>query len=108
MDMNNVMQVQMKVKSGAVAVLLVFVFGGIGLFYTSIIIGVFGTMVEIILFIATVFTIGWGAVLYIPWRIVCLIIALLQISAYNRSLLKKYGTTSPEKAIGEITGEIQD
>lgn len=86
-------------KSTGVAVLLTILFGGIGLFYTSTQAGIWMTIIEFILITITIFTLGIGVILLVPFHIACLIMAISGVKKSNANLLMStIPETSPEKA----------
>lgn len=52
-------------KSVGVSVVLTFLFGGLGLFYSSIVGGIVMTLIEVIAVIVTILTFGLGVVLFV-------------------------------------------
>ncbi len=89
MESKDILRVQMMSKNVGIAAILALFFGGLGLLYVTIIGGVIGALVEIVLFILVIFTGGLGLIVYIPWHLVCAIIAIVMANAHNKRLLNK-------------------
>ncbi len=82
-------EAQLMGKSTGIAALLALLFGGIGLLYASIPMGIVATVIEIVMLIVVVFTAGLGFVLYIPWHIICVIAAIVLVGKHNKRLLSR-------------------
>ena len=82
-------EAQLMGKSTGIAALLALLFGGIGLLYASIPMGIVATVIEIVMLIVVVFTAGLGFVLYIPWHIFCVIAAIVLVGKHNKRLLSR-------------------
>ncbi len=74
-------------KSTAVAVLLTIFFGGIGLFYVGAKSAIWMTIIESILFVITLITLGFGGILLVPFHIVALIMAINGVNKHNAQLI---------------------
>jgi hypothetical protein len=74
-------------KNVGLGVFLTLFFGGLGLLYANILWGVIGVIVEIVLIIVAVFTLGLGLLLLIPWHIITVIVAMNSIKNHNKRLL---------------------
>lgn len=77
---------QMNQKSVAAGVVLTFFFGGLGLFYASIVGGVVMTILELIAWATTL--IGIGFLLLPIIHIGCIIWAIVAINNHNKKLLQ--------------------
>ncbi|MCD8351352.1 MAG: hypothetical protein LUC93_12160 [Planctomycetaceae bacterium] len=82
------MQAQLMGKSTGLAAILALVFGGVGLLYASIPVGIVCTIIEVILFITAIVTLGIGMIFYIPWHMFCVILALVLVSRHNKRLIE--------------------
>ncbi len=82
------LQAQLMGKSTGIAAILAFFFGGFGLIYASIPLGIVCSIIEVILFIISVITLGIGTVVYIPWHLFCAILALVLVGRHNKRLLE--------------------
>lgn len=100
MDNRDLLEAQLMSKSTGIAAVLTLFFGGFGLLYLSIINGLIGAVIECVLFIAVFLTGGFGLILYVPWRIVCVIVGISMAGAHNRRLLRKIGAASAARAPG--------
>lgn len=80
-------------KSTAVAVLLTIFFGGLGLFYIGTKSAVLMTIIEIILVVIALITLGFGGILLLPFHIVALIMAINGVNKHNAKLLEATTTT---------------
>ena len=89
MDQKDFLEVQLMSKNTGLAAVLGLVFGGFGLFYVSILNGLVGSIIEVVLLLVLFITAGLGIVLYIPWHILCLIVAISMANSHNKRLLKK-------------------
>lgn len=78
---------QMMSKNAGIGVFLALFFGGVGLLYASIFWGLIGVVVEIVIWIITFFTFGFGIILLIPWHIFTAIIAMVCINNHNKRVL---------------------
>ena len=74
-------------KNVGLGVFLTLFFGGFGLLYANILWGVIGVVVEIVLVIVAIFTLGIGLLLLIPWHIFTVIVAMTCIKNHNKRLL---------------------
>ena len=74
-------------KNVGLGVFLTLFFGGLGLLYANVLWGVIGVIVEIVLIIVAVFTLGLGLLLLIPWHIITVIVAMNSIKNHNKRLL---------------------
>jgi len=89
MDNRDILEAQLMSKSVGLAALLTFFFGGFGLLYVSIINGIVGAIIELVLVAVTGITFGMGAILLVPWHIICIIVAMSMANAHNKRLLNK-------------------
>ena len=80
-------QIQLQQKSVAISVILTFLFGGLGLLYASITWGLICLVIDGILLAITIFTAGFGAVLYVPFRVLLIILAIVMVGRHNKRLL---------------------
>ena len=69
-------------KSMAAAILLPLFFGGFGMFYASVGMGILGTILNVIAFLS-------GFILWIPVWIIAIISTAVSVSGYNARLLEK-------------------
>ena len=76
-------------KSTGIAILLTLLFGGLGMLYVGIASGMVMVIAEIILFIITIATFGFGVMLLIPFHIICVIWAIIAVKAHNNKLISK-------------------
>lgn len=88
-DTKSILHVQLMSKSTGVAALLALLFGGFGLLYASIPVGIVCSIIEIVFLLVVFFTAGVGLLLYIPWHILCVIIAIVLVGGHNKRLLNK-------------------
>ncbi len=79
--------VAMRSKNMMLGLILAFFFGSIGLFYTSILLGLIGLAVEVVIWVIAVATLGLGSVLIIPWHIFSMILVAVLINSHNKRLL---------------------
>jgi hypothetical protein len=77
-----------KTKSTATAVILTLFFGGLGLFYASIVGGIVMTILEILCIVVGVFTFGLGFLLIPVIHIVTLIWAVVAVKKHNSRLVQ--------------------
>ena len=89
MDEKDILRTQMMSKSAAVAAILTFFFGGFGLLYVSIIVGLVASAIEIVLLLVVFFSAGLGSIIYVPWHLFCIILALVMVGSYNKRLLDR-------------------
>lgn len=101
MDQRDYLQAQMMAKSTGIAAVLTLFFGGFGLLYVTIIGGIIGSIVEVILFAFVVFTAGIGFIVYLPWHIFCVVVALILTSMHNKHILRNLD--AKEVSANEIT-----
>jgi hypothetical protein len=102
MDNREMLQAQMMSKNVGIAAILTFFFGGLGLLYVSIIAGLIATVIEIVIFIVGFFTVGIGWLIFIPWHIFCIILAVVMTNSHNKRLLGKIDARA--SSTNEITG----
>ena len=76
-------------KSVGLAVILTMLFGGLGLFYATIPGALVISFFELIAWVVTVFTFGFGAVFVIPVHIIAIIWAILAVQSHNKRLLSR-------------------
>jgi hypothetical protein len=76
-------------KSLGVGVVLALLFGGLGLFYSTITGGIVVTIIEVIALIIAVLTLGVGSVLFPIVHIVALIWAITAIGEFNKKLVSR-------------------
>jgi hypothetical protein len=74
-------------KSLGVGLILTFLFGGLGLFYVSVMAGIIGSILELICIVITLITFGIGAILLIPFHIICFIWAVVAVNNHNKRLI---------------------
>ena len=89
MDQRAMLEAQMSAKSVGLAAVLALVFGGIGLLYVSILNGLVGIVIEFFLILVMILTAGLGGFLFIPWHIICVIVAMSMAKRHNRRLLDR-------------------
>ena len=89
MNQKAAVEAQLMGKSSGIAALLALLFGGLGLLYASIPVGLVATIIEIVMLIVVVFTAGLGLLLYIPWHIICVIAAIVLVGRHNKRLLSR-------------------
>lgn len=77
-----------KKKSAGVSVILTLLFGGLGLFYSSIIGGILMTIVEVITFGVALVTFGFGVVLFPIVHLVCIAWGIFSVNSYNNKLIR--------------------
>lgn len=73
-------------KSLGIGLILTALFGGLGMFYSSITGGIIMSIVEGITFLITVCTFGFGLILFIPVHIVSMVWTAIAINSYNKNL----------------------
>ena len=88
-DQKALLATQMMAKRTGLAALLALLFGGFGLLYASIPLGIVFSVIEVVMRLVFFFTSGFGILLYIRWHIVCVVAALILVSGYNKRLLAK-------------------
>ena len=88
-DMQKMMAVQVQQKSAGISFALTFFFGGLGLFYTSPVMAIVATLIDIVLWIVTVITLGLGMLLLIPAKILWIILGITKVTKYNKDLLSR-------------------
>jgi tryptophan-rich sensory protein len=74
-------------KNLGLGVFLTLFFGGVGLLYANIPLGIIGVIVEIVVVIIAFFTAGIGILLLIPWHIFTAIVTMICINRHNKRLL---------------------
>ncbi|HOW55687.1 MAG TPA: hypothetical protein PLR60_13680 [Syntrophorhabdaceae bacterium] len=79
--------IMIQAKSLGVAIALTIFFGGLGLLYSTIPGGIVMSIVQIIVIIIAVFTLGLGLILFIPVHIISVIWAIIAIKKYNEKLI---------------------
>ena len=75
-----------KTKSVALGIVLTIIFGGLGVFYATIVGGIVMTLLEIIAVVITVITLGFGVIILIPVHIIALIWTIVAINNHNKKL----------------------
>lgn len=73
-------------KSLGLGLMLTALFGGLGMFYSSITGGIIMSIVEGITFLIAVCTFGFGLILFIPVHIVAMVWTAIAINKYNQNL----------------------
>ena len=81
--------VQSQQKSVGIGMLLTLFFGGLGMFYVSIIMGILFTIIEIVLVVVAVFTMGIGLLFLLPYHIFTVLVTIFFIRSYNKKLFTK-------------------
>jgi len=76
-------------KNTAIGVILTLAFGGLGVFYGSIIGGVVMSIIEVICVVITALTLGFGIILLIPAHIISLVWVVVSINRHNQQLINK-------------------
>ncbi len=79
-------------KSIAVGMIITWFFGGLGVFYVSLLGGLLLGSLELILWIVTFFTFGFGVILLLPVHIASLVWVYLGVKKHNDRLIA--GTSS--------------
>lgn len=74
-------------KSMAVGIILTWFFGGLGVFYVSLLGGLILGGTEFILWIVTFMTVGMGVILLIPLHIVALVWTYMGVKKHNNRLI---------------------
>ena len=103
-DTVKLMAIQAKQKNLAVAVILVLLFGGLGLLYTSIIGGIIATIAAVVILLLGAITAGIGWVLFLPYMIVVVIYTIMSVNKQNKAVLKemiRYESRSPAQGVIE-------
>jgi hypothetical protein len=83
-----------KTKNMALAVILTILFGGLGLFYASIVGGIVMTVLEIIIVIAGFVTVGIAWLLIPLLHIINLIWAIVAVKKHNARIIAAAGSGS--------------
>lgn len=93
-DPKMLIQAQMMVKNTGLAIALALIFGGFGLLYVSIPIGIVCAIVDSVLLLLCVVTAGIGFLILFPvlvvWHLFCVILSLVLASRHNKKLLAKF------------------
>lgn len=76
-------------KSAGVAILLTLLFGGLGLFYASILGGLVITGAQFVVVILGVFTAGIGMALLLPLQLVAMVWAVVAVNSHNKQLVRR-------------------
>jgi len=76
-------------KSTDIAALPALMFGGLGLFYASILGGIIMNLIEVILWLIVFLTLGFGIILLPFFQIGCMIWAMLSVRSHNKRLLAR-------------------
>lgn len=87
-DAMAVAKFQLQSKSMLIGLLLTFFFGGVGMFYVSVIGGIICTIIEIILWAVAFLTMGFGVVLMIPFHLLFIICIVVAINSHNKKLIR--------------------
>lgn len=69
-------------KSQGIGLLLTFLFGSLGLFYSTVVGGIIMVIIELIV---GIFTLGFGLLITHP---ICLVWSLIAVSSYNKKLME--------------------
>ncbi len=77
----------LRAKNMLLGFLLTFFFGSLGLFYASILGGIIMSIIEVIVIVIAVVTLGIGAILFPVTHIMCIIWALVAITRHNNRLI---------------------
>lgn len=76
-------------KSMPIGVILTLLFGGLGVFYTSITAGIVCTIIEGILVFAAFVTLGLGGILIPVAHVIFVIYTIAKINSHNRKLMEQ-------------------
>ena len=88
-------------KSMAVGLIITWFFGGLGVFYVSILGGLVLGGLEFIAWIVTFVTFGFGVVLLIPIHIAALIWTFLGVKKHNSKLIAQFANSAPLAPVTE-------
>jgi len=83
----NLARVQLQGKSLGLGMLLALIFGGVGVFYFSVLGGLIGTVIEGLVWLLSILTGGLLFFLVVVWHIFCTIVAVVSINRHNQRLL---------------------
>lgn len=81
-------------KSMAVGLIITWFFGGLGVFYVSIIGGIVLGGLEFLAWIIALFTFGFGVILLVPIHIVALIWTFLGVKKHNSKLIAQFSSSN--------------
>lgn len=88
-DAIRIARMQMQQKSMGVGLVLTFIFGGFGIFYTSTLGGILCSIIEVLaVLIIFFFTLGLGLPLLFILHLIFVIITAISINARNKRLLR--------------------
>ena len=76
-------------KSGGPAFVLALLFGGLGPFYASVLVGIVMSIVELVAVLVATFTLGADAVLFPIVHLIAVLWALAAASAHNKRLVAR-------------------
>lgn len=82
-------------KSMAVGLIITWFFGGLGVFYVSMIGGLVLGGLELIAWIIAFMTLGFGTILLIPLHLVALIWTYMGVKKHNAKLISGLGESTP-------------
>lgn len=86
-DLKKLAIVQTQSKSMAAGIFLTLFFGGFGLLYAGVILGLIGIFIELVILALSFFTFGLGGLLLVPWHILAVLITMFCISSHNKKLI---------------------
>ena len=81
------MDARARLKNPGLALLLAFIFGGLGVFHLSIGGGILLFAVDMVIYYLGAHSNGFGLLLLVPWRAIALLFAMKAVTIHNRKIL---------------------
>lgn len=79
----------MSQKNLGLGIFLTLFFGGLGMFYATILGGLVFLLLDLLLLVVAICTAGIGGILYIPLHILAVIFTIIAINSHNKKLLRQ-------------------